>query len=233
AVCFQSVICNAVVLSAIAFAWFVVFAKAKYLTATGCTPFNFKYGKRLPRPSLTRALSGIGISDSVSNFYIYPNFTEYMVLSWNEIKDRALRFSKDWENTHNEDADAKPFLVEFFNVFGIDRKRMTSFEQRVKKLDDKDGYIDLLWKGHILIEMKSRGKNLDKAYAQAKDYLHGIKQHELPKYILICDFENFRLHDLEDDSIISFKLTDLVQNVQHFSYLLGYQKKVYKEQDPA
>ena len=164
-----------------------------------------------------------------------------MALSWNEIKDRALNFSKEWADTSNEEADAKPFLVEFFNVFGISSKRVSTFEHRVKKLDDKDGYIDLLWKGTILVEMKSRGKNLDKAYQQAKEYTHGLKQHELPKYILISDFENFRLYDLEDNSvqgienqkIIEFKLNDLVNNVQHFGYLLGYQKKVYKEQDPA
>ncbi len=164
-----------------------------------------------------------------------------MALSWNEIKDRALNFSKEWAGTSNEEADAKPFLVEFFNVFGISSKRVATFEHRVKKLDDKDGYIDLLWKGTILIEMKSRGKNLDKAYQQAKDYTHGLKQHELPKYILISDFENFRLYDLEDNSVqgienpktVEFKLNDLVNNVQHFGYILGYQKKVYKEQDPA
>lgn len=156
-----------------------------------------------------------------------------MTLSWNEIKDRALKFSKEWADTSNEEADAKPFLVEFFNVFGITSKRVSTFEHRVKKLDDKDGYIDLLWKGTILIEMKSRGKNLNKAFEQAKDYLHGLKEHELPKYILISDFENFRLHDLEETKTIEFKLNDLVNNVQHFGYLLGYQKKVYKEQDPA
>ena len=164
-----------------------------------------------------------------------------MALSWNEIKDRALNFSKEWADTSNEEADAKPFLVEFFNVFGISSKRVSTFEHRVKKLDDKDGYIDLLWKGTILIEMKSRGKNLDKAYQQAKDYTHGLKQHELPKYILISDFENFRLYDLENnyelgitnEHYIQFKLSELVQNVQHFGYILGYQKKVYKEQDPA
>lgn len=156
-----------------------------------------------------------------------------MALSWNEIKDRALKFSKEWADTSNEEADAKPFLVEFFNVFGISSKRVSTFEHRVKKLDDKDGYIDLLWKGTILIEMKSRGKNLNKAFEQAKDYLHGLKEHELPKYILISDFENFRLHDLEETKTIEFKLNDLVNNVQHFGYLLGYQKKVYKEQDPA
>jgi hypothetical protein len=156
-----------------------------------------------------------------------------MALSWNEIKDRALRFSKEWADTHNEEAEAKPFLVEFFNVFGISSKKVSTFEHRVKKLDEKDGYIDLLWKGTILIEMKSRGKNLDKAYQQAKDYLHGLKQHELPKYILISDFENFRLYDLEEEKSVEFKLTELVNNVQHFGYILGYQKKVYKAEDPA
>jgi len=156
-----------------------------------------------------------------------------MALSWNEIKDRALNFSKEWAETSNEEADAKPFLVEFFNVFGISSKRVATFEHRVKKLDDSDGYIDLLWKGTILIEMKSRGKNLDKAYQQAIGYTFGLKQHELPKYILVSDFENFRLFDLEEDKHIEFKLNGLVNNVQHFGYLLGYQKKVYKEQDPA
>ena len=156
-----------------------------------------------------------------------------MALSWNEIKERATKFSKEWEDTQNEEADAKPFLVEFFNVFGINSKKFATFEHRVKKLDERDGYIDLLWKGTILIEMKSRGKNLDKAFQQAKDYLHGLKQHELPKYILVSDFENFKLHDLEEEIIVEFKLHDLVNNVQNFGYLLGYQKKVYKEQDPA
>ncbi len=170
-----------------------------------------------------------------------------MVLSWNEIKERALNFSKEWANTFNEEADAKPFLVEFFNVFGISSKRVSTFEHRVsltttlsKGEGEKHGYIDLLWKGTILIEMKSRGKNLDKAYQQAIEYTHGLKQHELPKYILISDFENFRLYDLEDGDnsngfkpIVEFKIAELVNNVQHFGYILGYSKKVYKEQDPA
>jgi hypothetical protein len=156
-----------------------------------------------------------------------------MPLSWNEIKTRAVEFSKEWEGASNEEADAKPFLVDFFNVFGINSKRVSTFEHKVKKLDDRDGYIDLLWKGTLLVEMKSRGKNLDKAYKQAIDYTAGLEQFELPKYILICDFENFRLYDLEEEKTVDFKLNDLVYNVQHFGYILGYQKKIYKEQDPA
>lgn len=156
-----------------------------------------------------------------------------MVLSWNEIKDRALHFSKEWADTIREEADAKPFLVEFFNVFGISSKKVATFEHKVKKLDESEGYIDLLWKGTIIIEMKSRGKSLNKALIQVKDYLYGLKQHELPKYILLSDFENFRLYDLEEEKTVKFKLNELVNNVQHFGYILGYQKKVYKEQDPA
>ena len=156
-----------------------------------------------------------------------------MALSWNEIKDRAVRFSKEWENTTNEEADAKPFLDAFFDVFGITRKKIGTFEHRVKKLSDADGYIDLLWKGTILVEMKSRGKNLDRAFQQAIDYTHGLKQNELPKYVLVCDFHIFRLYDTEEQTTLQFTLDELVLNVQSFGSILGYQKKTYKEQDPA
>ena len=156
-----------------------------------------------------------------------------MALSWNEIKDRAVKFSKEWADTTREEADAKPFLDAFFDVFGISRKKIGTFEHKVKKLSDADGYIDLLWKGTILIEMKSRDKNLDKAFQQALDYTHGLKQNELPKYILVCDFEVFRLYDAEEQKTVEFTLKELVSNVQHFGYLLGYQKKAYAAQDPA
>ncbi len=162
-----------------------------------------------------------------------------MALGWNEIKDRALKFSQEWEGTTNEEANAKPFLEAFFNVFGISRKRVSTFEHRVKKLDDKDGYIDLLWKGNILIEMKSRGKDLNKAYQQAQEYTHGLKEHELPKYILVCDFETFKLYDLEslsqneEGTFAEFQLKNLVKHVHRFGDLIGASKKTFKEQDPA
>jgi hypothetical protein len=100
-----------------------------------------------------------------------------MAFSWNEIKARALKFSKEWADTSKEEADAKPFLDAFFDVFGITRKKIGTFEHRVKKLSDADGYIDMHWKGVILVEMKSRGKNLDKDFEQAKEYTYGLKQH--------------------------------------------------------
>lgn len=110
---------------------------------------------------------------------------------------------------------------------------MATFEQQVKKIDDTTGFIDLLWKGTILVEHKSRGKSLDKAYKQAKDYFPGLKEAELPRYILVSDFENFRLYDLDTAAQHDFTLQQLVDNVHLFGFIAGYQKRTYKEQDPV
>ncbi|RYZ27606.1 MAG: class I SAM-dependent DNA methyltransferase [Chitinophagaceae bacterium] len=156
-----------------------------------------------------------------------------MPLSWNEIKSRALAFSKEWEAEVSEDAEAKSFWDDFFNVFGISRRRVATFEQQVKKIDEKTGFIDLLWKGQLLIEHKSRGRSLDKAYQQAKDYFPGLKESELPRYILVSDFEKFRLYDLDSNTHHEFTLAKLVDHVHLFGFIAGYQKRVYKEQDPV
>lgn len=156
-----------------------------------------------------------------------------MPLSWNEIKSRAVEFSTNWADASNEDAEAKSFLGDFFKVFGIESRKFGSFEHKVKKLDEHDGYIDLLWKQNILVEMKSRGRDLEKAYTQAKEYIDGLKQHELPRLILISDFENFNLYDLDEGTSASFKINELIHNVERFAFIAGYQKKIFKEQDPV
>ena len=156
-----------------------------------------------------------------------------MPLSWNEIKDRALSFSHEWADETSEDAEAKSFLDGFFNVFGVPRKRVASFEKRVKKIDGKDGYIDLLWRGILLVEHKSRGKDLDRAFRQAKDYFPGIKDVDLPRYIIVSDFARFRLYDLEESTQHDFTLKDFYKNVRLFGFIAGYQTTSFKEQDPV
>jgi hypothetical protein len=156
-----------------------------------------------------------------------------MPLSWNEIKSRALAFTNEWKEEVSEDAEAKSFWDDFFNVFGISRRRVATFEQQVKKIDDKQGFIDLLWKGHIMIEHKSRGKDLTKAYQQAKDYFPGLKEKELPRYVLVSDFERFNLYDLETGVQHTFTIHQFVHHVHLFGFIAGYQKSSYKEQDPV
>ncbi len=156
-----------------------------------------------------------------------------MPLSWNEIKSRAIAFSKEWETETSEDAEAKSFWDGFFNIFGISRKRVASFEEPVKKLGEKQGFIDLFWKGILLVEHKSRGKNLDRAYKQALDYFPGILERDLPKYILVSDFARFRLYDLEENEQHEFDLKDLHKNIRLFGFVAGYQKHKIREEDPV
>ena len=156
-----------------------------------------------------------------------------MPLSWNEIKDRALKFSREWGDESAESAEAKSFLDAFFNVFGVPRKRVATFEQRIKKLDGRSGYIDLLWKGILLIEQKSRGKDLDRAFQQAKDYFPGLKDRDAPRYILVSDFARFRLYDLEEGKQHEFTLAEFYKNVRLFGFIAGYQTTAYQEQDPV
>jgi len=156
-----------------------------------------------------------------------------MPISWNEIKHRAMDFSREWESESRERSEAQSFWNAFFNIFGITRRRVASFEEPVKNLDDNYGFIDLFWKGMLLVEHKSRGENLDKAYSQGLDYFCGLKEHELPKYVLVSDFGRFRLYNLDDDELHEFDLADLHKNVTLFGFVAGYTQKKYKEEAPV
>ncbi len=156
-----------------------------------------------------------------------------MALSWNEIKSRAAAFSLEWAGEASENAEAKSFWDGFFGIFGIPRRRIATFEHAVQKANAHTGFIDLLWKGTIMVEHKSRGRNLDRAFEQAKDYFPGLTDAELPRYILVSDFEQFRLYDLEEDTRHDFTLGQLVQHVELFGFMAGYHKRSFREQDPV
>ena len=170
-----------------------------------------------------------------------------MPLSWNEIRDRALAFSREWAEESSEDAEAKSFWDGFFSVFGITRRRVASFEAPVKKGDGLGGFIDLLWKGVLLVEHKSRGKDLSRAARQAFDYFPGLKERDLPRYVLVSDFARFRLFDLEPPpspllnqegvpdraGVVDFNLVDLPSHIHLFGFIAGYQTRSFGQQDPV
>lgn len=156
-----------------------------------------------------------------------------MRLSWNEIRNNAIQFSHDWKDAHYEKGDTQSFYNDFFKIFGISRPRVASFERRVQCLGDRHGFIDLFWPGVLLVEQKSAGRDLTKARAQAFDYLSGIKEYELPRFLLLSDFQNFELLDLDADVEIRFALKDLPKHVQDFGFILGVRKHEFRDQDPV
>src|SRR6266542_680528 len=127
-----------------------------------------------------------------------------MPFSWNEIRHRAIAFSNEWAGVRSEQAEKQTFWNEFFDVFGIRRRIVASFEEPVKKISGQYGYIDLFWPATVLVEHKSRGADLGKAESQAFQYIQDLaregRMDEIPRYVIVSDFARIALHDLEPDT---------------------------------
>jgi hypothetical protein len=85
----------------------------------------------------------------------------------------------------------------------------------------------------LLVEHKSRGKDLDRAARQAFDYFPGLKERDLPRYVLVSDFARFRLYDLDATEQHDFTLADLSKNIKLFGFVAGYQTRSFGQQDPV
>lgn len=172
-----------------------------------------------------------------------------MPLSWNEIRHRAIAFSKEWAGVKSEQAEKQTFWNEFFNVFGIRRRVVASFEEPVKNLSGQYGYIDLFWSRILLVEHKSFGKDLGKAESQAFRYIQDLaregRTNEIPRYVIVSDFARIALHDLEPEDqrplplldngrvhTVEFPLADFHKFIHNFAFIPGYQQHKFEEQDP-
>ncbi|MFH0978978.1 MAG: DNA methyltransferase [Candidatus Woesearchaeota archaeon] len=155
-----------------------------------------------------------------------------MVITRNEIRKRAVEFSHEWKDETRERAEAQTFWNQFFNVFGIDRRRYVKFDEPSKKIDG-NGYIDVFWKGKLVAEHKSAGKDLSKAYGQALDYFVGLSDEELPKYVIVTDFKKFRLYNELDGTHKEFDISNLIDNIALFDFISGHERIIYENEDPV
>jgi hypothetical protein len=166
-------------------------------------------------------------------------------LSWNKITENATLFARDWAEASREEADKQTFWNDFFQIFGIPRRTVASFEVPVRRLRGTYGFIDLLWKGKVLIEHKSRGASLEAAETQALEYINDLyvskQTDDIPRYVLLSDFQRFALYDLEPEeqldlplfrnrlryTRIEFPLADLPLHIRAFAFIPGYQTPSY------
>lgn len=158
-----------------------------------------------------------------------------MPLSLNEIRERARAFAKEWADETSERAEAQSFWNDFFHVFGKKRRSLAVYEQKARRFTGKaSGRIDLFWPGVMLAEHKSAGVDLDAAFDQATDYFAGLKESEKPQYILVSDFQRFRLYDLDgNEPHVEFPLADLYREIGRFGFISGYRTRIYKDEDPV
>ena len=98
-----------------------------------------------------------------------------MPLSWNEIRNRAITFPREWSEAARERAESQTFWNEFFEVFGIRRRTVAAFEEPVQNLGGAYDFIDLFWPGRLIAEHKSRGRDLSRAQSQAMGYIQSLQ----------------------------------------------------------
>ncbi len=156
-----------------------------------------------------------------------------MRLSWNEVRARAAAFADTWRDAAYEKGETQSFYNAFFRVFGVQRRSVARYEVRVAKLDNRSGFIDLFWPGVLLVEQKSVGRDLKAAYAQARAYCDALPERERPRFILVSDFQTFELHDLDEREVVTFPLAALPTHVEAFGFILGVQRRTFRDQDPA
>ena len=100
-------------------------------------------------------------------------------------------------------------------------------------MDNRSGYIDLFWPGVLVVEQKSAGRDLTRAYDQAGEYVDALPENQRPRYILVSDFQTFELHHLNERETAAFTLPDLPAHVEKFGFVLGVQRHPFRGQDPA
>src|SRR4051794_35095962 len=147
------------------------------------------------------------------------------------MRARAGVFAREWAGETREDAERQTFWNEWFEVFGIRRRRRVTFEQNVRKLSGSTGQIDAFWPGMLLVEHKSARADLDAAMDQAQGYLNGLADEELPRMIVLSDFARFRVLNLETGEEIEFPLEEFPARLELFTFLAGYRPRWFEEQD--
>jgi len=157
-----------------------------------------------------------------------------MRLQWSEIRSRVAAFAEKHKQAHYEKGETQTFYNDFFDCFGVSRRQVATYEQRVKNLPgNKSGFIDLFWPGVLIVEQKSAGLDLRAASTQALDYYDWLPESKRPRYILTCDFQRWHLLDLEQGREWRFLLGDLKHNAEAFAFILGVQPRLNRRQSPA
>lgn len=157
-------------------------------------------------------------------------------LSLNEIRSRCAQFVVEWRDAAGDERqEDQSFVRDLLMAFGISETKSTLYQKRVQRSSTgNQGYIDALVPGLLLIEMKSSGKPLALAEAQALDYIHHLPEAEVPRYVLTSDFKKFRLLDLKSPAgkdITEFDLEQLPSKAESLAFLAGYEIRSFGNVD--
>ena len=147
-------------------------------------------------------------------------------------REAARKFAEYWKTRGYEKGETQPFWLALLrDVFGIYQpEKSIVFEGQVKvdKLKSptselQTNFIDArIPTTRVLIEQKSCDKDLTESirqadgtfmtpFQQAKKYAAALPVSKHPRWIVVCNFREFRVHDMEkpDSEPVVVKLEDL------------------------
>lgn len=145
------------------------------------------------------------------------------MLPWTEIETRAVAFQKRWRDSAGDERQhGQTFEKDFMQVFGVDWLDGLH-ELQLTLMDGSLAYVDYLLPGKILIEMKSRGKSRNGAYAQAMRYVRALPPDDVPQLVMVSDFDKVQVYNLRKDHPYKpFRVRQLKGHVRIFGLLAGY-----------
>lgn len=137
----------------------------------------------------------------------------------------ARQFADKYKNIKSEKQFDQSFWRDLFtNVCGIDDLLSVGIEFQFPVRSQETGtikFIDALWPSVVLVEHKSAGENLDKAYKQATEYWISLPVTHRPPHIIVSDFARIRIVQVETNETHEFALTDLPENLDRLEALIG------------
>ncbi|MDE2893011.1 MAG: N-6 DNA methylase [Chloroflexota bacterium] len=156
-----------------------------------------------------------------------------MAIALNKLRISAAAFASEWADAEYEKAETQSFYNDFFAIFDVKRRSVARYEEHVKRLDNSNGYIDLFWPKVLLVEQKSAGRSLATARTQAFEYFDALSESERPRYLLLCDFQNWELVDLDLEEEVRFSLAQLPDYIDRFNFVQGVHSRPFRDQDPV
>lgn len=146
----------------------------------------------------------------------------------------AREFAADWKGRGDEKQETQAFWMALLQkVYGAaEPEKYIEFEVRVKL--DHTSFIDGLIKStRVLIEQKSFDIDLRKGYKQsdgsvltpfqqARRYAGYLPHDQNPRWIIVCNFREFHIHDMNrpNDAPEILKLADLEKEYRRLNFLV-------------
>jgi len=121
-----------------------------------------------------------------------------------------------------EKGEAQVFCDRLFQAFGHRgyHEAGAKLEYRLKSKGKHTKFPDLVWRPRLLLEMKSRGENLEEHIQQAREYWDELKPQ--PRYLVLCNFDEFWIYDTTlqiEEPVNRVKLEELPQRYAALNFL--------------